>query len=215
MQEATPGSYLVTFQNKNFTFIHIYDKNDRYLTLEEISIPASRIKGGMDWKQWFETGGMGHTSWIMSHLNLNTGHFEAAYSFTKRGWIDIKEADHYMSTLLNLTFYSISEDCRRKIGPPPGYGKQDERPVWHPRLVVDGILLSDVNFKGWKTRWPNDRSDLSKKKIEIYLPEKMEACTYPTFFPYWIEVEGKLASGRLRVIDSGQWAKSPMPQIFI
>ncbi len=214
IREAKSGNYLVTFQDKNFTFLHIYDRQNGYLILEEVNVPAPRAPKD-SWKEWFERGAPGNTSWTHTRLNLTTGRLEASYSFTYQRWLNIAETDHFMATLLNLKFYSIPDTTRRRIGPTPGYGREDLRPIWQPKLVMDGRAIPKVYFKAFKARWPNDRSELASKKIEIYLPEKRDSYLgYPTFFPYWVEVEGKLASGRIRVIDSGEGVQSiqpPMP----
>ena len=46
------------------------------------------------------------------------------------------------------------------------------RPLWQPRMVIDGKPIQGVLFDAWKTDWPRDGSDLSNKTIEVYLPSK-------------------------------------------
>lgn len=213
LTDAVPGSYLVTEQNKTYTFLHVYAKEGNTLILEEVSIPGSRFsKKSMLWKNWFESGAPGNTSWTMSQINLTTGHVEEIFSFTQKGWLDLTSSDCFMSTLLNLRFEEVPFEKRRRVGTPPGYGKSDYRPLWNPRLIVEGVVYNQVPFTAWKARWPSDRSELSRKIVEVYFPEASHAnLTYPVYFPYWMEVDGKVGSAKIRVVDSGMGAYSPKP----
>lgn len=216
LAEAMPGSYLVIEQNKTFTFFHIYDRFDNAAIIEEVSIPtASFARKPMNWKLWFESGAPGHTSWIMSQVNLETGVFEETFSFTHRGWIDMSSSNPFLTTLLNLRFQEVSIGDRRRIGLPPGHNKTDHRPIWNPRLVVDGHVIAGTPFYAYKARWPSDRTELSRKTIEIYLPAEIpnEMGWIPAYFPYWLEVDGKIGSAKARVVDSGFEARSPKPSI--
>lgn len=211
LAEAYPGSYLVIEQNKTFTFLHIHDRFDNTAVIEEVSISAASFaRQRMQWKQWFESGAPGHTSWIMSQVNLNSGIFEETFSFTQQGWIDMSSSNPFLTTLLNLRFQEVSLEERRRIGLPPGHHKTDHRPLWNPRLVVNGGIVPNISFYAFKARWPSDRSELSRKTIEIYLPvHQGDVSWFPEYFPYWLEVDGKIGSAKARVIDSGFDAKSP------
>lgn len=214
LAEAEPGSYIVTEQNKNFTFLHVFDRTDNSIILEEVSIPAARyMRHPLPWRDWFECGAPGHTSWTMSQIDLNSGRFEETFSFTHQGWINLADSDPFLTTLLNLRFQALPEEKRRRIGLPPGYRKPDYRPIWNPPLFVNGKRITHVPFSVWLARWPCDGSDLSRKYIEIYLPYDSTEATYPSYFPYWIEVEGKIGSAKVRVIDSGTEARSPKPAL--
>ncbi len=192
LAKAEPGHYLVTEQNKTYTFLHINENSTNRIVMEEVSIPAAKSpQGSMKWRDWFESGAPGHTSWIQSQINLTTGECEEAYSIPHQSWIDTTETSRFMATLLNLHFTETPSIKRRKIGPAPGYNKPDHRPLWHPRLIVDGNHHQNIPFQAWTAHWPADGSELSRKKVEVYLPDTTTQ-TYPTHFPYWLEVEGKL-----------------------
>lgn len=208
-EEAQIGDFFVTEQNKNISFLHIYDKKDQTLMLEEVSIAAAGFPRGMDWKQWFEKGAPQHGSWTISQVDLNTGKFLDSYSFTHNGWIDLSEDMNFLTTLMNLPFERESDQERKKVGLPPGYGKPDHRALWTPRVNFEGNCLKHVPFTVWKARWPNDGSELARKMVEVYLPEKMEGSNYPTYFPYWVEIDGKIGSAKVRIISSGKGAISP------
>ncbi|MCC5832310.1 MAG: hypothetical protein JJU12_04630 [Chlamydiales bacterium] len=216
LAEANPGSFIVTEQSKNFTLLHIRDRSDCAIVIEEVTIPAARYaRNPIPWRKWFESGAPGHTSWMISHVNLETGRFEQTYSFTYRGWISITNSDSFLTTLLNLPFCAVPEEKRRRVGVAPGHNKPDYRPIWNPFLTVEGQRLR-IPFTVWRGRWPSDGSELAQKIIEIYLPCEIsdsDLPDYPTYFPYWIEVDGKIGTARVRIIDSGTGAHSPKPKL--
>lgn len=219
LAEAEAGSYVVTEQNKNYTFVHVRDRSKHSIVIEEVTVPAARYaRNPVPWQVWFESGAPGHTSWTMSQINLETGRFEQAFSFTRRRWINLTDSNPFLTTLLNINFKAIPEERRRRIGRPPGYNKPDRRPIWNPRLTVDGHHISQVPFSAWHARWPSDGSELSRKYIDIYLPYEINnpnVPDYPTYFPYWIEVSGKIGCAKVRIIDSGTGARSPKPTLCL
>lgn len=216
LAEADPGSYIVTEQSKNFTLLHIHGRSDHSIVIEEVTIPAARYsRNPLPWRQWFEKGAPGHTSWTMSKINLDTGQFEETFSFTQRGWINLSDSDSFLTTLLNLPFCPVPEEQRRRVGNPPAHNKPDHRPLWNPFLTVEGQRVC-IPFTVWRARWPSDGTELSRKFIEIYLPcdvSDADIPDYPTYFPYWIEVDGRIGSARARIIDSGTEARSPKPAL--
>jgi len=217
LAEAEPGSYIVTEQSKNFTLVHVHDRTNHSIVIEEVTIPAARFaRNPQPWRQWFECGAPGHTSWTMSQINLETGRFEETFSFTHQGWINLNDSDPFLTTLLNLNFKAVPEEKRRRIGLPPGHNRPDHRPIWNPLLTVDGQRFSQVPFSVWRTRWPSDGTELSRKYIEIYIPYEVndpKVPDYPTYFPYWIEVDGKIGCAKVRIVDSGTGARSPKPAL--
>lgn len=212
--QAEPGSYLVTEQNRTYTLLHVYEKNAENMVLEEVTVPAARYQQNpVGWKTWLESGAPGHASWTHMQINLQSGAFEEVFSFTHQGWLDLSASDTFLTTLLNIPFQEVAPADRRRIGLPPGYNKPDHRKVWQPRLIVNGHPLGGVTFQAWKARWPSDGTELSRKIIEIYLPEERSTAGYPTYFPYWVEVEGKIGSAKVRVVDSGKGLSSPKPRL--
>lgn len=215
--EAVPGSYVVLEQNKTYTFLHVFEKSSDRIVLEEVVVPASRFfRTQMSWKDWFERGGPGHTAWTMTQINLNTGQLEEIYSFVHHGWIETAKADNFISTLMNLPFKEVPTHQRKRVGPTPLPGRTDHRLLWNPRMIVNGCVVTNVPFSVWRGRWPSDGSEISHKMIEIYIPENAsspENTFYPTYFPYWLEVEGKIGGAKVRVVDSGLNALSPMPRM--
>lgn len=207
LKEAQTGGYLVTVQNKQVTLLHIFEKSEGTLILEEVSIPLDRFRQYQgSSRAWFESGAPGHTSWLMTHVNLTTGKCEECYSCTHQGWVSLSEEDAFLTTLFTLRFQKVDDAHRRRVGPPPGYNRVDNRPIWNPPLVIEGALHENAPFSAWKALWPSDGTELAQKTIEVYLPDSLGH--YPTYFPYWVEIEGKIGSARVRVIDSGPMAHS-------
>lgn len=210
LQKAEERSWIVLEQNKNYIFFYIHQITPTTIFVEEVTLPASCLssQGRFNWKNWFEGGAPGHTLWTLSQINLQNGRFENSYSYTHQSWLNVAQSAPFMATLLNLTFTPIPYTERRRIGIPPSYKKADHRPVWQPRLIVEGQKISNIPFTAWQARWPSDGSELSRKRIEIYLPEE-NGKNYPSYFPYWLEVEGKIGSAKVRIVDSGMYANSP------
>jgi len=212
LHRAEPGDYIVITANKTNTLMHIYDRKERFLIVEEIAIPASRKPTKMDWHSWIKNNAPGNTSWVMYEIDLNTGKMQRYYSFTKQGWFEISEADNFLSKLLNLRLSLIPDHERKKVGLKV-FAESEKARIWQPNLVVEGQIVRGVKFDAWRTRWPKDSSDLSGKIIELYLPHDNQF--YPSYFPYWLQINNSIGKSRVRMIDSGTKMWSPKPPVMI
>lgn len=200
--QAQPGDYLVTVQNKNYTILIIRNRDAEQLSIEEITMPISRVPNdAFSWRTWVEKGAPGHTCWVMYTIHLPTGTMQQIFSFTKNEWISIPQSQNFLSTLLNLRLKRVADKERKRIGPPPSSDSIDRRAYWQPRLVVDGKTIQGVAFNAWRTRWPKDGSDLSGKIIEVYVPKENDK--YPSYFPYWLQISGIVGNAKVRIVDSG------------
>lgn len=204
--KAQQGDYIVTAQNKTYTLLHIYDKSNQTLTIEEINAPSGSLSQIKSWKQWVKNNAPGHTSWIIYTIDLSDGAIRENYSFTKNTWSEMSQGDNYLSTLLNLQLASIPLRERKKIGPPPD-GSRDLRSVWQPQMVIEGKVIPNVEFEAWRTRWPKDGTELSGRAIEVYLPK--ESDKYSSYFPYWLQISGMVGKAKIRIVDSGHNLMSP------
>jgi len=206
LKRAQPGDYIVVSANKTQTLMHIYKKENQLLTIEEIAVPESKRDSSVSWKEWLKEGAKGNTSWVMFDIDLQTGHMVRYYSFTKRNWFEIPDADNFLSKLLSLRFTKIPESARKRVGPKTRSG-EEMRPFWQPRMVVEGKIIQGVMFDPWRTNWPRDGSELSGRTIEVYLPR--ESQRYPDYFPYWLQIHGVIGKANIRIIDSGSGLQSP------
>ncbi|MCE2983869.1 MAG: hypothetical protein LW832_09935 [Parachlamydia sp.] len=213
LKGARPGDYLVVSSNKTNTLMHIFDKKNNVVTVEEVSVPDGR-RPPLSWKEWILANAPGNTSWVMYDIDLTTGQMLRYFSFTKNGWYSIPDADNFLSKLLNLKLTRIDDAARKRVGPKgPGI---DRRALWQPRMIVDGKPVNNVFFDAWRTRWARDGSELSGKVIDIYLPKESEL--YPAYFPYWLQINGAIGKAKIRIIDSGRHLhspKSPLPPLQI
>lgn len=197
LKTAIPGSYLVTLQGKNIVVLIMAENDQTTLRIDEITLPASAAKG-LVWKDWLESGAPGNSSWISSSIDLESGSFIESFSYTFSGWIDRTKSNPFFTKLLNLSFEPLPDKKRKRIG--------SGQPAWVPPTLFEGTLYRDVNHSVWVAKWPRDQSELSKKRLEVYLPEEEPLLG---FFPTWVEVEGGIGKARLRVIDSGKDLRSP------
>lgn len=210
LKRAQPGDYLVISSSKTDTLMHIYDKQGNILTIEEIAVPQGRHSNKISWKEWVRQNAPGNTSWVMYEIDLQTGQMLRYYSFSKNGWFEIPEADNFLSKLLNLKLTQIPLEARKRVGPKPNSGP-DWRPLWQPRMIAEGRPINNVQFDAWRTKWPRDGSELSGKIIEIYLPQDSQR--YPSYFPYWLQINGVVGKAKIRMIDSGSNLQSPKPSL--
>lgn len=203
LSKAKDGDYLVTVQNKNYTLLVIHRKDENSLSINEITIPTSKIpsSNNFSWRAWAESGAPQNTCWVVYTIHLPTGRMEHIFSYTRNEWVSIPQSQNFLTTLLNLQLHKISDKDRKRIGPPPATCHVDKRPVWQPKLTVEGNWLQGIAFEGYKARWPKDGSDLSEKEIEMYLPQDSDK--YPSYFPYWLQVSGLVGKARVRIVDSG------------
>lgn len=210
LQQAIPGDFLVIAANKTITFMHIYEKQNGVLIVEEIAVPEGRKPQQMSWREWVQQEAPGNTSWVMYEIDLPTGRMLRYYSFTKQGWFEIAEADNFLSKMLNLRLSRMPDKDRKKVGTKI-FATDDSR-FWQPSLVVDGTIIRGIKFDAWRTRWPKDNTDLSGKIIDLYLPQDKQA--YPSYFPYWLQINGTVGRAKVRIIDSGSQLKSPKPNVM-
>lgn len=201
--QGDAGNYLVIAQGKNTIFFHILEKSPVRITLEEITIPTTFLCDWQGkWKTWRAKGAPGHTSWLHYPITLPQGTLENFYNVDKRHWVKPGGQSAFLTTLLHLPFFSVPQTQRRKIGRSVAGGAPDTRPLWQPPLVYEGQTVKGLPFDAFFAKWPQDDSPLSEKTIEIYLPEA--SASYPSYFPYWLQIQGVIGQAKLRVIDSGK-----------
>ena len=102
-----------------------------------------------------------------------------------------------LHTFFSLEWTRQSEAERKKRGAPPLSGEFDFRPLWHPKIVVDGISLQECISDAYETVWPDDGSELAQRALVSYFPRTEKAVPW---FPYWIELAG--GKQALFVLDS-------------
>lgn len=192
-QNGEKGDYIVSYQGGIFTLLAIHDKKGEFLTLDEASIPECNAPTE-GYKAWAQAAFPNATCRTRFTMNLNTGAIVASNRTLS------KEAP-FLATLLTLSFETVSEKDRRRVGGGP-VRLADRRPLWNPPLYFEGKKIEGVKFSALRTLWPRDSSELSGLPIVIYLPE--ESDKWPAYFPYWVEVGGVLGKAKIRIVDSGK-----------
>lgn len=210
LSRGNPGDFIVAAQNKAYTLLLIKTKTPEALTIEEITVPASRIvRQNFSWRDWVSKGAPYHTSWVLYSVELGNGRMRESYALSQNSWYQTAMPESFLPTLLNLRFTLVSDKERKKVGDPLSEGGTGGRKLWQPPMVVDGKVIPGVAFNVWRTTWPHDNSPLADKIIEVYLPQ--DSAKYPSYFPYWMQAAGVVGKADLRVIDSGVGLKSPAP----
>lgn len=197
LRRAQPGDFIVVAQGKNYNLLQIYARTDSLVTVQEISVPIGKFPKYLSWRDWVKDGAPQSTSRVVYTIDLNNAQMQNYYTYGRGGWYEMLPQNSFLSTLLSLRFHFVQPSERKKIG----IGFSSERPLWQPKMVMNGKTIEGVYFDLWKTVWPKDNSELSGKTIEVYLPE--EGHGYPAYFPYWLQISGIVGSNKVRIIDSG------------
>ncbi len=199
LQRATPGDYWVTSEGQNQTLLLIREQGGDFLVLDEITRPnRNKIH---NWKTWVEEGASQNTSWISHCIDLTSGTITHSYSHTKGAWVKSGPLNTFLSTLFCLPFQPMNNLYRRRVGPITAADPMS-RPLWQPRLTLEGQVMRGIEFDAWCTQWPSDQTELAGKGITIYLPKGNG--NYPKTLPYWVEINDTIYTAKLRVIDSGR-----------
>jgi hypothetical protein len=208
---ATAGDFVVTHQNKTYTLLLVRSQSNGRIVLEEISIPQEeRKKQPLPWRDWVAKNAPLHSSWLGFEIDLGTGHILQCYSFDENCWMDIPSDESFFSTLLRLPLHVLPNEQRKRIGPPPMQGEVDRRSLWIPPLVIDGKEQEKKDFDIFEARWPEDQTELSSKRLELYF-DRMNFSA----FPFWMEVDTGHLSLVLRGIDMGKNLTSPQKELAI
>jgi hypothetical protein len=203
LQRGQIGDFVVASHQKNYTLWHIKDRTDTSILLEEISVPKIRVKG-MDqgWQSWVDSNAPQHIGWVAYTIDLLSGRILGLYSFDQGCWLSQDIPNRFLATLLNVPFYSVGDQERRRMGK----GSLASSPYWNPPHFYHGSEILGQRFDQYITRWPADGTELSNKKVEIYLLQSLQ---YPSFFPYWLQVSGSFGKISIRIVDSGSRLYTP------
>jgi hypothetical protein len=194
---AQVGDFIVTAQENNYSLLFIRSMTSDTLLLEEISIPAHQVDvKKIDWKEWVSKKAPGHTSWTLYEIDRKSNKLIECFSYSKNGWLFLDESEQFLTRLLSLQLHLLSNQERKKIGPPPDKGEEDRRALWNPPLIVEGKKIAKPSFEVLKAQWPDDGSRLNRCDLELYF-----AKDFP--FPYWLEVQSPHYAFKMRTIDSG------------
>lgn len=209
LKKAKAGDYIVTMQNKTLTLFHISQTAANSVLIEEISIPFTKFQQeACSIRAWLENGAPKYTSWTMYKVDLANGQMLKSYVFMQNGWFEKPVNNAFLTTLLNLRLNSVPISERKQIGRLQN-SKCDPSSFWQPKLIFENQWIKDIPFNAWRTKWPNDKSDLAGKTVEIYTPEDSDL--YPAYLPYWLEISGMIGNAKIRIIDSGRNLNSPHP----
>lgn len=207
MKTGQKGDYIVTEQDKMHTVLLLRSKDDSRVVLEEISVPASVLSAGTDWKKWVQEGAKGHTSWTMYEIDTSSFFLLEAYSFTKRGWLFCSEDEDFLTKLMRLSLTKVQEEERKKVGPLPHSDEIDRRKTWNPSIKIEG-KKQKIDCSAFKAVWPKDDTLLSGCSITLYFPSDGRNF----FFPCWIEASNGHFTQAIKTVDSGRGMVSALQQ---
>lgn len=202
-QEANVGDFVVFAHNKEVTLLRIAAMNDTSFVIEEITALEKSLPKEPNWQNWLDTNAPYNTAWIFSTFDRKTGRLLSTYSYTTAEWIEQDPQFAFMPTLLTLPFKKVPLKDRKKIGVAPYGDERDTRKFWVPQVFFDGKEVHPP-IDVFEVKWPQDSTDLSGKIIDLYFPQKQDTAPALFYFPYWVEIRGKIGRVKIRVIDSGR-----------
>lgn len=206
-QNARPGDYIITAQEKNYSLLRVRSIRGNVLILEEVCVPAHQIDlKKIDWREWLQKKAPGHTAWTLYEIDMHKGQLLDGFSYSKNGWLSLDGQEQFFAHLFKLRFESTPDGEKKRIGPPPPSGEADHRKFWYPFLFFQGKKKEHPLFETFRAQWPEDGSELSRCKIDLYLDATSDALA----FPYWVEIKSAHISFTIRTIDSGRNLPSPL-----
>ncbi len=155
---AEKGQFAVYQRGKILSLLHVKEIKETSFILEEITCPAFIAKGMFDWKNWVQKGAKGSTSWAVFEIDRTTGEVIEAFSYTKNLFLSTTAANGFLSTLFQAPLKALSQEERRKVGPPPLEGDIDRRPLWNPPMILDYEAKPSPSYFVASSVWPDDGS---------------------------------------------------------
>jgi hypothetical protein len=146
---------------------------------------VSQREGYQTWIEWFDEGA--------SEASTDERFSVQNQTITK---LDGSDQHNWFLTLLSLELSPVPNHLRKKAGPKPMAGEHDLRPIWQPKVVVNGFRFNTPSV-ALETKWPTDSTALSERPLTLYFPTSKERVHA---FPYYIE--SPTSSYRVEVIDS-------------
>jgi len=204
---ADKGDYVAVEQDKNYTLLLVKENTDAYLVLEEMSIPTKQMKE-KSFKKWLHKKAPGSTSWTCFLLDKEKNELVAGFSYLRNERISLAGEMSIFSKLLDLDLTALPDRHRKKIGAPP-IGEHDHRSLWKPDSKINGSKSSRTKYQVYRTKWADDKSELSNKTIDLYFTKK------PTIaLPLCALVHGDHLRVMLRAVDAGKGLNSPQKMCF-
>jgi len=204
-EKAEKGDFIVTLENKTYSILLIQDifnnkKGNKILSLSEISIPQNLVNlKTFSFREWVKKNCPRNISYNIYNIDFETNSILSCYSKTKNTFFNCSNQENFLTTLLSLPLKKISDENRKKIGPPPLDNSFDTRAIWNPPQIVNGKRQKNPGFIVYQTVWPKDGTDLSGKTVDLYF-DKNEYLP----FPYWIQISNGNIDVILKIIDSGK-----------
>jgi len=182
VSELHEGNLVVYSLPRSVCIVTVEKKEGDMLFFRTVSATKDvfQREGYQTWIEWFDDGAPeASTDERFSIQSLE--------SITNEDWF---------RTLLSLELSPVSNTLRKKAGPKPMAGEHDLRPIWQPKVVVNGKRITTPSV-ALETLWPADSSVLSERPLILYFPTSKESVHA---LPYWIE--SPTSSYRAEVIDS-------------
>ncbi len=198
LKNAKKGDFIIYEYNKLYSCLCVFEINleNNKITLEEITIPKTNFNKKISFREWIEKKAKGSTSWTLYEIDLINNKIIDTYSVLRECFMDLNDQVSIVAKLLELKLNKLKDSDRKKIG-PPSLEEVDKRALWNPPKYVDGKRIKRAKFDVYRSIWPDDSSELSLKRFDIYFDDDF-------VFPYFIEINNGHMSYMIKALDSGR-----------
>ncbi len=199
------GDYTILHVHKTYTCLSIFERSGDRIVLEEISLPLKKqeIKLG---KTPFETARKDAFSWTLLEIDLNTLQLIECYDVLSKKFLSTESIDPFILKILRLDFNKMSLSERRKVGVKSESESLDHRPLWNPSFAFGGKEMKGRLCDAYKSNWPDDKTLLSSKQIEVYFDKELSKLP----FPVWMQIVDDSFSFKIQTLDVGHHFNSPV-----
>ena len=189
MYSLHPNSLIIYELPQSIIAVHV-KKRDSSEILIEVTTAAKDLLTRENLPSWM--------AWCRAGMPSATSSEEVSLFLSNNAHTQGTPQPNWLSTLLSLDVAQVAQAERKKAGPPPMPEEIDLRPIWQPKITVEG-KKRDAESTVYKVIWPDDGSALAKRELILYFPDTQEAVQG---LPYWIESPS--SSYKVFVVDSTQ-----------
>ncbi len=193
---AQSGDTVVFDFHHSIAVVHVLSAHRSTVQLRVVTATkdVSSREEGTSYLEWLRHGAHGAISDETITISLDRIGVVHGSDSQKAQWL---------ISLLQLELTEVPESQRRRAGPPPMSGEIDLRPMFNPRIVVNGKREASAST-AFTTKWPEDGSELDSRWLTLYFPVSPNAVRA---FPYWIESPS--SAYHVSVIDSSRGPNAP------
>ena len=194
------GEYIVIQHEHHLVLLHLSQRSQEVVTLEELCIPlALKAKLQCQWQAWLQQGALGHTCWNRIEIKLPQAVI-SVYSVDQQKELSSSNVESYILNILLTQPLKRSLSQEKKVRM---YPYQHCCCLWTKPLAAEEE--TKCTLVAWTLDWPQDSSEFAGQTVELYLPSDQDRSKHhlTCYVPYWIHLYGRVAQVKMRVVEAG------------